>query len=203
MLATDYVLQAAVGLLEKVRDGQLRLDRTIEVSVTNVREKRHIMGLLEPNLAHAAAPAAAEPGATSASPSRKRQPTRERRAAWRRLVCRRGKAVRLVEELGLRTQRLQPLLDKLRQISAADGRSCTQQLAELRRARPTPAARGRAAQGTALPDADHAGKPRHAPPPHRPHRRAASGSTTPPSAASRPATCGWSSRSPSAIATAA
>ena len=35
MLATDYVLQGAVELLEKVRDGQLRLDRTIEVSVTN------------------------------------------------------------------------------------------------------------------------------------------------------------------------
>ena len=50
MLATDYVLQAAVALLEKVRDGQLRLDRTIEVSVTNIREKRHIMGVLPPNL---------------------------------------------------------------------------------------------------------------------------------------------------------
>ena len=38
------------GCLEKVRDGKLRLDRTIEVSVTNLREKRHIQGLLEPNL---------------------------------------------------------------------------------------------------------------------------------------------------------
>src|SRR5688572_16116610 len=33
MLATDYILQGAVEALEKVRDGQLRLDRTIEVSV--------------------------------------------------------------------------------------------------------------------------------------------------------------------------
>jgi len=31
MLATDYVLQGAVEALEKVRDGQLRLDRTFVV----------------------------------------------------------------------------------------------------------------------------------------------------------------------------
>ncbi len=46
----------------------------------------------------------------------RRQPTSQRRRAWRRLLNRRAKAVRLVEELGLRTQRLQPLLEKLRQI---------------------------------------------------------------------------------------
>ncbi|RMF92833.1 MAG: RNA polymerase subunit sigma-70, partial [Planctomycetota bacterium] len=44
MLATDYILQAAIVLLEKVRDGRLRLDRTVDVSVTNLRGKRHIMG---------------------------------------------------------------------------------------------------------------------------------------------------------------
>ncbi len=39
-----------------------------------------------------------------------------RRAAWRRLVRRRNKAVRLVEELNFRTTRLQPLLDKMVEI---------------------------------------------------------------------------------------
>jgi RNA polymerase primary sigma factor len=42
---------------------------------------------------------------------------RERRLAWRRLISRRSKAVRLIEELGLRTQRLQPLLEKTKAIS--------------------------------------------------------------------------------------
>ena len=42
MLATDYMLQAAIGLLESIRDGKLRLDRTIEVSVINLREKRRL-----------------------------------------------------------------------------------------------------------------------------------------------------------------
>ena len=51
MLATDYVLEGAVAALEKVRDGELRLDRTIEVSVTNTTEKRNIMRRLGPNLA--------------------------------------------------------------------------------------------------------------------------------------------------------
>ena len=39
MIATDFVLQGAVETLEKVRAGELRLDRTIEVSVTNTSEK--------------------------------------------------------------------------------------------------------------------------------------------------------------------
>ena len=47
----------------------------------------------------------------------RRQPGELRRAAWRRLLNRRVKAVRLVEEMGLRTQRLQPALEKARQIS--------------------------------------------------------------------------------------
>jgi RNA polymerase primary sigma factor len=50
MLANDYILQGAVVSLEKVRDGQLRLDRTIEVSVTNIAEKKRIMKRLVPNL---------------------------------------------------------------------------------------------------------------------------------------------------------
>ncbi len=50
MLASDYVLQGAVALLEKVRDGKLRLDRTIEVSVTNTAGKKKIMQRLGPNL---------------------------------------------------------------------------------------------------------------------------------------------------------
>jgi RNA polymerase primary sigma factor len=47
----------------------------------------------------------------------KRQPDQARQDAWRRLTLRRNKAVRLIEELGLRTQRLLPLLTKLREIS--------------------------------------------------------------------------------------
>ena len=116
MLATDYVLQAAIGILEKVRDGRLRLDRTVEVSVTNVKVKKHIMALLEPNL-HTLRHLLMRNRQDFAVVINKRQSPQSRREAWRRLTVRRSKAVRLIEELGLRTQRLLPLLEKLREIS--------------------------------------------------------------------------------------
>jgi RNA polymerase primary sigma factor len=50
MLATDFVLQGACKLLEQVRDSKLRLDRTIEVSVTNATEKKAIMKRIVPNV---------------------------------------------------------------------------------------------------------------------------------------------------------
>jgi len=133
LLGTDFVLQAAVAMLEKVGDGKLRLDRTVEVSVTDIREKRHIMGVLEPNL-KTLRELLRRNGQDYAVALSKRQGRAARRAAWRRLVRRRGRAVRLVEELGLRTQRLHPLLEKLGQISARMD-DIKQQLAELRRVR--------------------------------------------------------------------
>ena len=60
MLATDYVLQAAIGLLENIRDNKLRLDRTIEVSVINLREKARLLKVLDAEPADAAPPDAAE-----------------------------------------------------------------------------------------------------------------------------------------------
>jgi RNA polymerase primary sigma factor len=116
VLATDYMLQAAVGLLENVCEGKMRLDRTVEVSVTNLREKRHIMGVIAPNLRtlHHLLEQNRVDYAIAMSKSRSLD---ERQKAWHRLTSRRGRAVRLVEEVGLRTQRLQPLLEKLHQIS--------------------------------------------------------------------------------------
>ena len=116
MLANDFILQGAVQLLEKVRDGALRLDRTIEVSVTNTTEKKRILKRLGPNLAtlnkllH-------ENQRDFHFAIHKKNNLPERRKAWRRLVSRRHRAVRLVEELNLRTQRLQPLLEKLGEIA--------------------------------------------------------------------------------------
>jgi len=133
VLATDYVLQAAIGLLEKIRDGRLRLDRTVEVSVTNVREKRHIMGLLAPNLC-TLRHLLRENQADFRVAISKSRPKRERRKAWRRLVCRRNKAVRLIEEVGLRTQRLHPPLEQLREISRRMD-VLSEELAQLRRRR--------------------------------------------------------------------
>jgi RNA polymerase primary sigma factor len=116
-----------------VGEGKLRLDRTVEVSVTDIREKRHIMGVLEPNL-KTLRELLRRNGHDYALALSKRQTRATRRAAWRRLVRRRGRAVRLIEELGLRTQRLQPLLERLVQIAQRMD-ELKRQLAELRHIR--------------------------------------------------------------------
>jgi len=101
MLATDFMLQGAVTLLEQVRDGKLRLDRTIEVSVTNKSEKKRIMQRLVPNVLtlRKLLDANRDDYKKAIHPREKSQ---ERKLACRRLVDRRYRAVRLVEELNLR-----------------------------------------------------------------------------------------------------
>ncbi len=116
MLATDFMLQGALKLLQQVRDKTLRLDRTIEVSVTNAAEKKAIMQRIVPNvrtLEHLLRQNQADYFVAI----NKRLPQRQRRAAWRNLVVRRNKAVRLVEEMNLRTGKLQPMFDKLAKAS--------------------------------------------------------------------------------------
>ena len=116
VLCNDFVLQSALSMLEKVQDGKLRLDRTVEVSVTDLREKKHIMHVLEPNLQTLRALLAknVEAFAVVANKSLRKK---ERHAAWVELIGRRSRAVRLVEEVSLRTQRLQVFVEKLRQIN--------------------------------------------------------------------------------------
>ena len=115
LLANDFMLQGAVELLEKVQKGELRLDRTIEISVTNTSEKKRTLKRLAPNLA------------TIKHLMRlnqvdfriaidKRRTKAEKHGAWRRLVIRRGKVVRLVEELNLRLGKLMPMLAQLHKI---------------------------------------------------------------------------------------
>ena len=114
MIGTDFVLRGALRLLEQVRDKKLRLDRTIEVSVTNAVEKKAIMLRIVPNCRTLKALLLLNRHdfATAVNP---KIPMRRRRAAWRNLVIRRNKAVRLVEEMNLRTGKLQPLFERLRQ----------------------------------------------------------------------------------------
>ncbi len=116
MLSSDFVLQGAVNQLQKVADGELRLDRTIEVSVTDASEKKRILSLLGPNLRTLRQLLKLNHRDFHIAIS-KSNPSAERRAAWRRLVRRRYRAVRLVEELNLRTPKLMPLLEKLEEIS--------------------------------------------------------------------------------------
>jgi len=116
MFATDFILQAATAALEKVRDGELRLDRTIEVSVTNTAEKKRIMSRIVPNV-ETLRKLLVLNHIDFRKSIKKSLPMAERRKAWSQLTRRRNRAVRLIEELNLRSQRITPLLDQLGQIS--------------------------------------------------------------------------------------
>ena len=112
MLATNYMLQAAVSMLDKVLHGKLRLDRTIEVSVTNASGKEAVLKRLGPNLETIQELLKLNRRDFSVAIYKKNS-KKKRHEAWRRMVVRRNKAVRLVEEMNLRTNKLQPAFKEL------------------------------------------------------------------------------------------
>ena len=116
MLATDFMLRGAYEALQKVQNGELRLDRTIEVSVTNKAEKKRIMQRLIPNLKtlRSLMDMNKDDFLFVVNP---KNPLSARRATWRTIIVRRNKCVRLVEELNLRYGRLQPLYAQMSEIN--------------------------------------------------------------------------------------
>jgi RNA polymerase primary sigma factor len=114
LLSANYVLRGTVSLLKKVRDGNVRLERAIEVSTADARQKRQILGRLAPNL-HTVQALLRKNWADYAIALHKHHPAAKRREAWRRLVIRSSKAARLVEELRLRMEALQPMLRNLQE----------------------------------------------------------------------------------------
>lgn len=116
VLASDYLIEGAYHLLKKVHRSELRLDRTIEVSVTNTAEKTRIMKRLGPNLA-----------TLKRLISQNRQDWQKccrrnacpklKKELWHRLCRRRHKAVRLIEEMNLRINRLLPVFEQLCRIN--------------------------------------------------------------------------------------
>jgi len=115
LLSNDFMLQAAVELLEKVQQGELRLDRTIEISVTNTSEKKRTLKRLAPNLATIKHLMRLNQADFRVAID-KRRPKTEKHAAWKRLKVRRGKIVRLIEELNLRLGKLMPMMQQLHKI---------------------------------------------------------------------------------------
>ena len=115
VMCNDFMLQGAVELLEKVQNGELRLDRTIEISVTNTAEKKRTLKRMGPNLATIKHLLRLNQADFRAAVCKIRLPS-EKRAAWRRLIVRRHKIVRLVEEMNLRLGKLLPLMQQLHKI---------------------------------------------------------------------------------------
>ena len=116
LLDTEFALVTAVEILTKVSKREMPFDRTIKVSMTEGLEKNQILGRMPFNLRtievlrkQYLVDAQKWLALDAASDKRKE--------AERTMTARRRKIVTLVEELSVRTQRLQPALKKLEQIS--------------------------------------------------------------------------------------
>ena len=116
LLECDYVIQAAYKVLSRVHGGELPFDRTVQVSVTDRLEKDQILGRLPHNLRTLTVLLKRNRRDYRIALCRS-QSKAKRREAWRRLSRRRRRAVRLVEELGLRTQRIENMIKTLEQFS--------------------------------------------------------------------------------------
>lgn len=116
LLESDYALKQSIDILKKVNCGELPFDRTIKVSVTEGLEKNQILGRMPHNLRTLEIlreksvhdfEKLVRPGT----------PAAEVKALQASLEARRRKMVTLLEELSLRTQRLQPTMRRLEQIA--------------------------------------------------------------------------------------
>jgi RNA polymerase primary sigma factor len=116
LLHCDYVTQMAVKVLKRVYTGELPFDRTVQVSVTDRLEKDQILGRFPHNLKTIEQLLQQNKDDYRLATS-KSYKISQRREAWARLNRRRMRAVKLVEELGLRTQRLEAMIRPLEDFS--------------------------------------------------------------------------------------
>ena len=129
VLECHFALALVVDVLKKVNEGDLPFDRTVKVSVTENLEKDQILGRMPHNLKTLE-------HLMECNVRDFRVFVREREPAGRlalvaNLKRRRFKAVNLVEELSIRTQKVQPLMKRLEQI-AVRMEELLAQLRELR-----------------------------------------------------------------------
>jgi RNA polymerase primary sigma factor len=116
LLETDFAQQQTIDVLTKVRDGELPFDRTIKVSMTEGLEKEQITGRLPFNLRTLVELRRQNVAEFQQVIAREATP-KDREVALKTITVRRRKMATLLEELSIRTQRLQPILKRLDQIN--------------------------------------------------------------------------------------
>ncbi|MDO4586549.1 MAG: sigma-70 family RNA polymerase sigma factor [Planctomycetia bacterium] len=112
VFSVDYMVNAAVQILREIQSGHLRLDRTIDISVTNIKAKQRFWNYLTPHLT-TLDNILQRNQVDFRLMIDKRESKQVRREAFRNLRHRRLHAVRLLEELGLRTQSITQIYDSL------------------------------------------------------------------------------------------
>jgi RNA polymerase primary sigma factor len=116
VLECDGALRQVVETLRRVHQGELPFDRTVKVSLTENLEKDKILQRMPHNL-KTLEHLMDQNEQDFEKVLDARMADDEKRKLRRNLRIRRRKAVTLVEELSIRTQKVQPLMKKLEQIS--------------------------------------------------------------------------------------
>ena len=116
LLATDLMLQAGAEMLQKMLSGKMRLENTLQVTVASHAQRQRTLALIQPNL-RTLSYLVQKNRRDFRFALDKRRPAAVRRVAWRRMMYRRTKAVRLLEETPIRRQLWQVVLEKLKQIA--------------------------------------------------------------------------------------
>ena len=106
LLECDYVIKIAYRTLVRVHRGELPFDRTVQVSVTDRLEKEQILGRIGHNLKTLSVMLKQNRHDYQVACCKNESKAR-RETAWANLGRRRRRCVRLIEELGLRTQRIE------------------------------------------------------------------------------------------------
>jgi RNA polymerase primary sigma factor len=116
LLSCNFAMRATVATLTQVYKGELPFDRTIKVSLTERLTKDQILARMPHNLR--TIEALLEQNERDFSLLiRKSAPREEKNSARKSFLRRRRKCLQLVEELSLRTRRVQPLMRQLEDIS--------------------------------------------------------------------------------------
>ena len=116
MLGNYYMILGAIKVLDSIQHGNLRVDRTLDFSVSDKEKRNKIEKKMAPNLKTLRRLVEKMPEAFRLSVSRKLT-SKEKHDAWQRLTRKRKKAMRLIEELQIRIERIEPLLNELMCIS--------------------------------------------------------------------------------------
>ena len=117
LLACDLAMSATVDTLLKVHHGILPFDRTIKVSLTEQLTKEQITARMPHNL-KTLEQLIESNREDFRNVIHRKVPQEQRLAARKRFLARRKKSLVLVEELSLRTRRVQPLMKQLSEISS-------------------------------------------------------------------------------------
>jgi len=134
VLGCEYAMRATVDSLQRVHRGELPFDRTIKVSLTERLTKEQIQARMPHNL-NTLEHLLASNKEIFTQLIRQSTTARQRKTIRTQFIRNRQKSLQLVEELSLRTRRVQPLMTQLKHFSERMTQ-LKQELASLRQEGP-------------------------------------------------------------------